>query len=414
MIYSDSRYVVDGCRELSRGAGSSYREGLDGDLWRSVARHGVPDVRWIPAHKTEEYLLARGYTTQDWEGNALADKEASGLAMGRGASRDLVEGWARRLEAAVVATSVIVSVQGAVLKRVSGPVELGKTRSRRAAPRKHKKLGPRGELPDVERDVLGEAPPGVHDLKPHEGPLTERDTLRLEAGRSGNVPWDASCVKNGCTKTVHGTALWVGLAREVCQVGLCPEDRGLVWTRVKHSLVPDRGGYRCVRCSMAVVARMKPRALASFCPAWALSRAGVERPGVMGHAARLAQLGTEWKASRGGVVRGAPWSRARVAAPRAPPQRAGPQALQPYRDHVQVTGGGFTACLACGAFKSRRKGARWGQACPDDRQLPRKLSTAMKEGVLDQAFLVASPAVRAWAERRGWAGPPASPRPAPD
>ena len=97
-MVTDSRYVHDGVSAMRRGAGRSYLEGTDGDLWTRLL-HIPVRTRWIPSHLSREAAAAAGVADVDWMGNFCADLGAKHAATGRGPADAIVEARKVELEA---------------------------------------------------------------------------------------------------------------------------------------------------------------------------------------------------------------------------------------------------------------------------------------------------------------------------
>ena len=73
--------------------------------------------------------------------------------------------------------------------------------------------------------------------------------------------------------------------------------------------------------------------------------------------------------------------------------------LQPFRNHVSVTGAGKTVCLACGrADVVRARLARF--SCPREGNLRRLYADSLAEGVFDDSISRSAVAI-SWAKRLG-------------
>ena len=76
-VVSDSASVVQGIGQLI--AGKQHLPPLHRDLWTYLCRHGTSlvSVRWIKAHlPTPSAAQGLGFSSEDWEGNQVADRLA--------------------------------------------------------------------------------------------------------------------------------------------------------------------------------------------------------------------------------------------------------------------------------------------------------------------------------------------------
>ena len=109
VVSSDSRSVVDGCRRW-RGRRGPWKGQCDRDLWKELLWRGIPDVRWVPAHKGWLEFSARGGRREEWEGNREADRLASAEAQRRRPGLALVDRQRKRIESLVTVARLIVRI----------------------------------------------------------------------------------------------------------------------------------------------------------------------------------------------------------------------------------------------------------------------------------------------------------------
>ena len=202
-----------------------------------------------------------------------------------------------------------------------------------------------------------------------------------------------------CGASVSGTDRWCAFGRTVCPVDAGP---GAAWRGGRHELVPAGGAYQCSRCHLPVAPARKGIAGAQRCPAWELTCDDGPVPGSIQWSAQLAHLGPAWKRAHGGIGRAAPVRALPVREERPPTPTVvvpGGRLMAAYREHLIVTGGGRSFCLACGLGLTARN--RLGrQPCRGFGQLRATLREALLAGIFDEAIRRAGS--RALSLAAGW------------
>ena len=161
---------------------------------------------------------------------------------------------------------------------------------------------------------------------------------------------------------------------------------------------------------MPVAARRFKTAARAKCPAWQLQREGggawVEQLEARPLAAQAARSGLDYLAARGAKVElpsfGVRGFGAQVAAPKVLPRRAaGPRRLvAAWRSHVEITGAGLKACLACGCSNVRKRGPR-DSPCPRFGALAPIVRNALAAGAFDDCIRGGGALLKGFAAARG-------------
>ena len=280
---------------------------------------------------------------------------------------------------------VLSSIQEAALEvhHAPGSAVRARRRTKRARPK------PQVKRPAIGKPVLPPlAEPGVgavvHDLCPAFGPVV-----------AGNR---ATWACNRCTSTATGATRWGPFAKSLCFA----DPRAIHATREYrvHDLGRVAGGWACLRCRLAVPSGRRAAAIRAKCPVPEVLLFGrdpcpVTRTQLLRNLAAIAT----WKAQQ--VILAVVDS---VAAPVPRPFRL------VWRSHWIVTGGGRSACLACGRAATAH--ARIGleaSPCSGISESPSAgLTGPLLAGIFDAALDRAPPAWLARAGALQWRSVPAS------
>ena len=263
-LFIDNQYVVNGICAVIRGGASKYLDGPDSDLWELMVQ-AAPKVEptWIPSHKSREEAVARGYATEDWEGNQQADKWATVATVHVRPSPEVVGKRRRALRDLRLAQRVIATVQEEVLQRAHAD----RAAQRRTGAKKRTfrmiRFSRLRFRPNVRikrkrppRELAGPATfPGIRDLRPAAGaPPAEL------LGQKGSVAWLVACANCNAHRTQTGC--WTGPAKTLCS------DAGEIVRLATgvHDLVAKGEGFRCRRCDRTLPSVQRAKAARTTCP----------------------------------------------------------------------------------------------------------------------------------------------------
>ena len=406
MLCIDNRYVADGVAAVMRGDTLKYLEGKDADLWQMlVEARPLTEPTWVPAHRTKEDYLRKGYSAEQWEGNRQADLAAKAATMCIRPEPQAARHRAMELRDLGDAQQVLIAVHRAVLAKRDGD-RAGIVRQAKrkrfvrmalfAKARAPRRLRIRRWKPPA-RDILDEDAPGVHHLVAAPGAPVGRTT--------GNFKWQASCTKCGASK--GWTQQWPALARTVCR----SEASAVADFRVEmHDIQREGRAFRCGRCFLAVPAVQRARMARTRCSVPVpLDIEGNVVPSAQGALRHAATLSARWRADVFGTTRlvgrrgaNAPPGPAPAPVPAAPP---GPAVLR-WRAHLTVAGGGARWCLLC-SRRARGMGASLADSpCPGPAAPSAALVGALKGRLLDVGLATAVPAAVSRAQALGWVAVP--------